>query len=71
MLHIPSTSYYILVAKQEPNQETCLLTKNIDGFPGGGGWGWGNQENVTAGRKKTPTERAMGVGRRTREEIVK
>ena len=33
-------------------------------------WGKG-QENGTVGRKKDKTERAMGVGRRTREEIVK
>ena len=68
MLHIPPTNYHLLAAKQEPQQKACLLPKSIaDIF-------WGKSpENVPVGstrKEKEKIERAIGVGRRTREEIV-
>ena len=66
MLHIPPTNLLLLAAKQEPYRKACLLTKNTEEFSGKI-----VQENGQAGRKKDKTGRVTGLGRRTREEIVK
>ena len=69
MMHIPPTNYHLPAAKQKPYQKAYLLTKNVEEFSGEK-----SQENAPVGereRKKEKTERAMGAGRRTREEIVK
>ena len=34
MLHIPSTTFLLLTAKQEPYKKAYLLTKNIEEFSG-------------------------------------
>ena len=67
MLQIPQTNLLLLAAKQEPYEKASLLTKNTKEFSGK------IQENGPAGRKKEEekTERVTGLGRRTREEIVK
>ena len=69
MLHIPPTNLLLLAAKQEPYQKSLSLDEKY----------WKNflekvRENGLAGRKKKKkkkTERVIGLGRRTREEIVK
>ena len=66
MLHMPPTSLFLLAVEQEPNRKAYLLTKNI------GRIFWKKvQRNGPAGRKKDKTEKVSGLGRRTREEIVK
>ena len=66
MLHIPLTNLLLLVAKQEPYKKSLSVNEKY----------WKNflekvQENGPAGRKKDKIERVIGLGRRTREEIVK
>ena len=65
MLHKLPTKLLLLAAEQEPYKESLSLNKKIlKNF----------QEKVqsgTASRKKDKTERVTGLGRRTRDEIVK
>ena len=66
MLHMPPINIVLLAAKQEPYKKAYyLLTKNIEEFSGR------LERNGPAGRKKDQTERVRGLGRKTREEIVK
>ena len=65
MLHIPTTNVLFLAAKQEPYKKAYLLKKNVEEFSEKK-----VQENGPAGRKKK-TERVIGLGRKTKEEIVK
>ena len=63
MLHIPPTNLLLLAAKQEPHNKAYLLTKYIATIfckKSSGEW---------AGRQKK--DRVIGLGRRTREDIVK
>ena len=66
MLHVPLTNLLLLAAKQEPYKKAYLFMKSI------GRIFWEKvQQNGPAGRKKDKTERVIGLGRRTRGEIVK
>ena len=65
MLHIPPTNLLLLAAKQETNKN-AYQRKILEEFSGEL-----VQENGPAGRKKKKTEKVTGLGRRTREEIVK
>ena len=65
MPHIPRTNSPLLAAKQEPYKKAHLLTKNIEELSGKKSGEW------TIRQKKKKTERATGLGRRTREEIAK
>ena len=56
-------NYHLLVAKQQPYRKACLLAKNNEEFSGERSDEWAN--------RKKKIERAMGVGRRTREETAK
>ena len=60
MLHIPPTSLRLLAAKQESY-------KNIEEFSGKSSREWTSRQK----KKEDKTERVIGLGRRTREEIVK
>ena len=66
-LHIPPTNLLLLAAKQQSYKKAYLLTKILKNFLGK------VQKNGPAGRKKRKdkTERVIGLGRRTRQEIVK
>ena len=64
MLHISPTILPLLAAKQEPYNKASLLTKNIEESSGKSSGEW------TSRQKKDKTERVIGLGRRTREEIV-
>ena len=64
MLHTSLTNLFLLAAEQALYKKAYLLTKNTEEFSGEK-----SQANGPAGRKKT--ERLTGLGRRTREEIVK
>ena len=66
MLSTPPTNYHLLAAKQEPDQKTYHLTKHTEEFSRKNSGEWASRQ-----KKKDKTERAMGVGRRTREEIAK
>ena len=66
MLHIPLANLFLLAAKQEPCKKSLSFNEKY----------WKNflekvHENGPAGRKKKKTERVIGLGRRTRQEIVK
>ena len=65
MLHIQPTNLLFLPAKQEPYKKVYLITKNIDEISGKNSGEW------TSRQRKDRTERVIGLGRRTREEIVK
>ena len=65
MLHIPLTNSLLLTARQEPYKKAYLLTKNIEEFSGK------SLEERASRQKKDKTEKVTGLGRRTREEIVK
>ena len=65
LLHRPPTNLLLPAAKQEPYKRPYLLTKNIEEFSGKSSGEW------TSGQKTDKTERVLGLGRRTREEIVK
>ena len=65
MLHIPPTNLLLLAVKQESYKKAYLLTKNIEEFSGKK-----IQKKGPVGRKDK-IERVTGLGRRTREEIVK
>ena len=65
MLHLSPINYHLLAAKQEPYKKAYLLTKTVEEFSGGK-----NQKNGSVKHEKDKTERAMGVGRGTREETV-
>ena len=70
MLHIPPTNLLLLAVKQEPYKKAYLLTKNIEEFSGRKKV----HQNGPAGKKKKrkeKTERVTGLGRKTKEEIVK
>ena len=67
ILHIPLTYYHLIAAKQEPYQTADLLTIDTEENYGEKK----GQENGPVGRQKDKAERTVGVGRRTREEIVK
>ena len=66
ILHIPPTNLHVLGAKQEPNKKVYFLMSDIKEFSGEKG-----QENGPLASKEDETERATGVGRRTRDEIAK
>ena len=65
MLHIPPTNLLLLAAKQEPYNKSYLLMKNIEEFFGKIFRRMGQQA------EKDKTKRVTGLGRKTREEIVK
>ena len=65
MLRIPPTNSLLLTAKQEPYKKAYLLTKNIEEFSGK------SFEKRASRWSNDKTERVTGLGRRTREEIVK
>ena len=65
MPRIPPTSLLLLAAKQEPNKKAYLLTKNTEEFSGT------RFRRIDQQAGKDKTERVTGLGRRTREEIVK
>ena len=65
MLHIPPTNLLLIAAKQEPYKKNYLLTKNTEAFSGK------SSGELISRQKKDKTERVTGLGRRTREEIVK
>ena len=62
MLHISPTNLLLLAAKQEPYKKAYLLTKNEE-FSGKSSEEWA--------RRQEKTETVTGLGRKTREEIVK
>ena len=67
MLHTPLTNYH-LAADLKSHQKVYLKqkqTKNIEEFSGKKSGKWAHRQ------KKEKTERAIGVGRKTREEILK
>ena len=66
MLHIPPTNILFLAANKKPYKKAYLLTKNTEEFSGKSLKGWTSRQ-----KKKVKTERVLGLGRRTREEIVK
>ena len=67
MLHKPPTNCHLLAAKQEPYQTAYLLTKILKIF-----LRKVRRMGQKAGKKKEDKiERAMAVGRRTREDILK
>ena len=62
MLHLSPTNLLLLTAKQEPYRKKSLSLNEK----------YKIQENGPAGRKKKKkAERVIGIGRRTREKIVK
>ena len=65
MLHIPPTNLLLLTAKQEPYKIAYLLTKNT------GRIFWKKFRRMDQQAEKDKTEKVIGLGRRTREEIVK
>ena len=65
MLHILPTNLLLLAAKQELYKKAYLFTKNIEEFSGKGSEEWASRQ------KKDNTERVTGLGRTTRQEIVK
>ena len=64
MLHIPPTNCLLLTVKQEPYKKAYLITKNIEVF-------WKKFRRKGQQAENDKTERVTGLGRRTREEIVK
>ena len=66
MLHIPPINLLLLADKPEPYKEAYLLTQNIEEF-----CEKSSEEWISRQKKKKKTERVTGLGRRTREEIVK
>ena len=66
MLHIPPTNYHIPAAKQESYQNAYLLTKNIEELSGEKFRRMGQYAEKRQGKKSK-----RGVGRRTRQKIVK
>ena len=56
----------LLAAKQEPYKKAYLLTKNVEEYSGKSSGEWTSRQE-----KKDKTERVRGLGRRTRDEIVK
>ena len=66
MLHIPPTNLLFLVAKQEPYKKKAILNEKY------GGIFFGKKSGERASRQtKQKTKRAMEVGRKTREKIVR
>ena len=59
--------WLFIAAKQGPyiKKKAYFLKKNIEGFSGKNSGKWPSR------KKKDKTERVTGLGRRTREEIVK
>ena len=67
VLHIQPTELFLLAAKREPYKNAYLLTKNIKEFSGKKSSGeWASKE-----KREDKTERVTGLGRKTRQEIVK
>ena len=68
-MHIPRTNLFLLAAKQVPYQKKkkkpISYRKILKNFLKK------VQENGQAGRKEIKTEISIGLGRKTREEIVK
>ena len=62
---VEPTSLLLLAAKQEPDKKAYLLTKNIEEFSGNSSEEWASRQ------REEKTEKVTGVGRETREEIVK
>ena len=65
MLHIPQTNLLLLAAIQEPYKKAYLLMKNTEDFSGK------KLRRMDQQTEKDKTEKVTGLGRRTREEIVK
>ena len=65
MLHIPLNNLLLLAAKQEPYKKAYLFMKNIEELSRKSSGEW------TSRQKKDRTERVIGLGRRTKEKIVK
>ena len=65
MLHIPPTSL-LLAAKQKPYKKPSRNEKYRKNF-----WKKFRRIDQQAEKKKDKTERVTGLGRKTREEIVK
>ena len=65
MQHTPPTNLLLLAAKEEPYKKAHLLIKSIEEFSGK------CSRERTSGQKKDKMERVIGLGRRTREEIIK
>ena len=65
MLHIPPTNLLLLTAEQEPYKKAYLLMKNIEEFSGK------SSAEQASRQKKDKTKRVTGLGKKTREEIVK
>ena len=61
MLHIPPTNLLLQAVKQESYKKAYLFMKNIEEFSGKSSEEWASMQ----------TERATGLGRQTRKEIVK
>ena len=59
------TNNHLLAAQQEPYEKACLLAKMFRDFLEIKSGEW------AVSRKTTKTERARGLGRKTREEIGK
>ena len=65
MLHVPPTNLLLLAAKQEPYKQAYLLMKNI------GRIFWKKFSRMDQLAEKKIKDRVIGLGRRTREEMVK
>ena len=64
--HIPPTNLLLLAAKQEPYKKAYFVTKTFEELSAKCSEEWTSRQ-----KKKDKTERVTGLGRRTREEIVK
>ena len=67
MLYTPPTNLLLLAAKQEPYRKAYLFTKNGEEFSEKSSGEWASRQK----KKEDKTERITGLGRKTREEIVK
>ena len=65
MLHIPPTNLLLLAVNRSHGKKPISSQKVLKNFL------QKVQENGLAGRKKDKTERVTGLGRRTRDELVK
>ena len=66
MLHIPPNNWFLLAAKQERYKKSISKRKMLKKFPEKSSGEWACRQ-----KKKDRTEKLTGLGRRTREEIVK
>ena len=65
-VHTTPINYHLIAAQQKPYQKASLLTKTT-----GASFGERKVRNRDDQKKKDKTERATGLGRRTREESGK